>query len=66
MSDINIDVNLIEIKIDADKGYICIADNGCGINSRIFESTLRDIANSGKSSADNKGFRGIGRLCGLG
>lgn len=55
----------IEITIDADECYICIEDDGCGINSRIFESTLRDVANSGKTSADNKGFRGIGKLCGL-
>ena len=55
----------IEITIDADKGYICIEDDGCGISAADFEETLKNIAQSEKSSAVDKGFRGIGKLCGL-
>ena len=55
----------IEITIDEAARYIRIEDNGCGIEPLIFKETLHNIATSGKSSDENKGFRGIGRLCGL-
>ena len=53
------------IKITLDQNYICIEDNGCGIAAMDFKNTLRNIARSNKSSNSDKGFRGIGRLCGL-
>ena len=40
-------------------------DNATGIPFSDFEPTLADIANSGKRLGEDKGFRGIGRLCGL-
>ena len=55
----------IEITIESDTGYIRIEDNGCGIPASDFKETLRNIAQSEKSSAVDKGFRGIGKLCGL-
>lgn len=55
----------IEITIDSDTSYIRIEDTGCGIPALDFKDTLRDIASSSKKSAENKGFRGIGKLCGL-
>ncbi len=55
----------ISIILNANDGYICIADNGCGIPAADFKETLRNIAQSEKSSAVDKGFRGIGKLCGL-
>ena len=55
----------IKITIDSDTGYIRIEDDGCGIEPINFKETLHNIATSGKSSDENKGFRGIGRLCGL-
>jgi molecular chaperone HtpG len=55
----------IDISIDADKREIRIRDNGIGIHKEDFVRVLSDIANSDKKRAVDKGFRGIGRLCGL-
>jgi len=55
----------IDICIDATKCEIRIRDNGCGIRKEDFVRVLSDIANSDKKRAVDKGFRGIGRLCGL-
>ena len=55
----------VDIYIDADKRYISIEDNATGVPSADFISNLGDIANSNKQIGKNKGFRGIGRLCGL-
>lgn len=55
----------IDIHIDAEKQEIHIRDNGSGICKIDFVRVLSDIANSDKKRAVDKGFRGIGRLCGL-
>lgn len=55
----------IDITIDKEKQYIEISDNGIGIMKADFERVLSEIANSDKSRSEDKGFRGIGRLCGL-
>lgn len=55
----------IDITIDAELHEIRIRDNGIGIRRADFERVLSDIANSDKKRAIDKGFRGIGRLCGL-
>ena len=55
----------VDISIDAKKREIHIRDNGCGIQKEDFTRVLSDIANSDKKRATDKGFRGIGRLCGL-
>ncbi len=55
----------IDIWLDADKRTISIEDNATGICMADFEKTLADIANSDKKLGEDKGFRGIGRLCGL-
>ncbi len=55
----------IDISIDSDKREIRIRDNGSGIRKEDFVRVLSDIANSDKKRAVDKGFRGIGRLCGL-
>lgn len=55
----------IDININAEKREIRIRDNGCGIRKSDFVRVLSDIANSDKKRAIEKGFRGIGRLCGL-
>ena len=56
---------LIDIYIDSKKRYISVEDNATGVSVKDFVSDLGDIANSGKEIGKNKGFRGIGRLCGL-
>lgn len=55
----------IDIVIDKNSNMITIEDNGSGISSADFERVLSDIANSDKNRSKDKGFRGIGRLCGL-
>ena len=56
----------IEITIDTDKKQIIIYDNATGISEKEVLRFLGDVANSQKDSAKQKGFRGIGRLGGLG
>ena len=56
---------LIEIWLDFDARTIVIEDNGTGISVADFQNTFGDIADSDKRIGENKGFRGIGRLCGL-
>ena len=55
----------VNIFIDTNKRYISIKDNATGAKSSVFVEDLGDIANSNKQIGENKGFRGIGRLCGL-
>ncbi len=57
-----------EIRIEIHAGKIrkiVIEDNGMGIPADKFRSTLGNIADSDKKIGDARGFRGIGRLCGL-
>ena len=62
-----IDRNHAEIYVDIDKNkrYISIEDNGAGISASSFKKIMSSIADSPKDSAENKGFRGIGRLGGI-
>lgn len=55
----------VEIFIDSRKRNISVLDNATGVKSELFVEELGDIANSNKQIGKNKGFRGIGRLCGL-
>lgn len=56
----------IHITIDSTKGSILIEDNGIGIPQAQVVTILRNIAHSTKERGVDKGFRGIGRLGGLG
>ena len=55
----------IKITIDRQNRKIVIEDNAMGIPDEKFESILGNIADSEKRIGVNRGFRGIGRLCGL-
>lgn len=55
----------VEIFIDSHKRNISVLDNATGVKCELFVEDLGDIANSNKQIGKNKGFRGIGRLCGL-
>lgn len=55
----------VDIYIDSRKRYISIRDNATGVAAEDFIENVGDIANSNKEIGKNKGFRGIGRLCGL-
>lgn len=56
----------IDIQINKEENMLVITDNGCGISSDKAITTLIDIGNSRKHRNTNRGFRGIGRLAGLG
>ena len=56
----------IHVWIDPVERRITIDDNACGISKDDVVSRLRDIAHSDKTRGEQKGFRGIGRLGGLG
>lgn len=55
----------VTIFIDQKKRYVSIEDNATGVREKDFVTQLGDIANSDKKIGVDKGFRGIGRLCGL-
>jgi molecular chaperone HtpG len=56
----------IHITIDSENGIICIQDDATGILSSEVSSLLKNVAQSTKTRGVDKGFRGIGRLGGLG
>ena len=60
------DEGQIQITIDTKKRQVVFLDNGIGIAKRAIPAMLANIGNSQKDRLKNKGFRGIGRLGGLG
>lgn len=56
---------LIDIQLDNEERTITITDNATGIPTSKFKEVLANIADSNKQIGEAKGFRGIGRLCGL-
>ena len=56
---------VVNIWLYPDKRYIVIEDNATGIKADEFQRILGNIADSDKVMGQDKGFRGIGRLCGL-
>lgn len=56
----------IHVHIDNDKRQISISDNGTGLEKNRAVEVLCNIAKSTKRRGEDKGFRGIGRLGGLG
>ena len=56
----------IAVQIDNENNRLLFFDNGCGLPHKTAISTLIDIGNSNKDRNLNRGFRGIGRLAGLG
>lgn len=55
----------VSIFIDKENRYVSVEDNATGVREKDFVAQLGDIANSDKKIGVDKGFRGIGRLCGL-
>lgn len=60
------DESSIFVEIDTDTRTISIQDNATGISEKEVLDVLRNIARSSKKRGEDKGFRGIGRLGGLG
>lgn len=55
----------IAIWQNKDDRTVSIEDDGIGIKAKDFVRVLGNIADSDKKVGEDKGFRGIGRLCGL-
>ena len=55
----------IDIIVNADESYISIKDNGTGISAAEAAQTLMNVGSPKKRNANNRGFRGIGRLGGM-
>jgi molecular chaperone HtpG len=56
----------IDIMIDAPGRSIRIRDNGTGLSKGVFAKTLIALGASKKRGTKARGFRGVGRLAGLG
>ena len=56
----------IDVVIDVEKRNIKIRDNGVGISNHDFVGILTALGGSAKRGTKARGFRGVGRLAGLG
>lgn len=56
----------IDIKVDLSERSIKIRDNGAGISKINFEKRITAFGGSKKRGLNARGFRGVGRLAGLG
>lgn len=56
----------IDVVIDVEKRTVRIRDNGTGIPNKDFVNVLTSIGGSPKRGTKARGFRGVGRLAGLG
>ncbi len=57
---------LVEIQIDTENRVVRIRDNGVGVPNGEFAMRLTSLGASRKSGTTARGFRGVGRLAGLG
>lgn len=56
----------VDIAMDAQARSVRIRDNGCGVPSEAFSRRLLALGGSEKRGTSARGFRGVGRLAGLG
>lgn len=56
----------VEIRVDAQNRNVTIRDNGTGVGKNVFVRTLVALGASLKRGSKARGFRGVGRLAGLG
>lgn len=56
----------VDISTDADSRTVRIRDNGTGVSREHFVQRLTSIGASAKRGTQARGFRGVGRLAGLG
>ncbi|TRL37182.1 molecular chaperone Hsp90 [Methylosinus sporium] len=57
---------LVEITVDPATRTVRIRDNGCGVAFKDFGRKLMALGGSAKRGTSARGFRGVGRLAGLG
>jgi histidine kinase/DNA gyrase B/HSP90-like ATPase len=60
------DVGRVFIDHDVTSRTVWIRDNGCGLTRDQFEERLSSFGSSAKRGTKARGFRGVGRLAGLG
>lgn len=60
------EAGLVEIVVDPASRTVRIRDNGCGISFSEFGRKLTALGASAKRGTPARGFRGVGRLAGLG
>lgn len=60
------DAGSVRIQIDLQSRNVRIRDNGTGICAKDFVTRLTSVGASRKRGASARGFRGVGRLAGLG
>lgn len=63
---LNTDLHHVDIFIDPVTRTVRLRDNGTGIKQEVFEERLTGFGTSMKRGTDARGFRGVGRLAGLG
>jgi molecular chaperone HtpG len=56
----------VDISIDLEKRVVTIRDNGGGVPNGDFAKRLTALGGSRKRGTSSRGFRGVGRLAGLG
>ena len=56
----------VDISVDPGTRAVRIRDNGCGVPFRDFGRKLTALGGSAKRGTTTRGFRGVGRLAGLG
>lgn len=56
----------VDISVDPETRTVKIRDNGCGIRFSDFGRKLTALGSSSKRGTSARGFRGVGRLAGLG
>lgn len=56
----------VEIRIHSEKRNVAVRDNGTGVSEAAFARTLVALGASRKRGSKARGFRGVGRLAGLG
>lgn len=62
----SVEDGLIEINLDHIDRRVVIRDNGSGLSNRDFATRMLSFGASEKRGTDARGFRGVGRLAGLG
>ncbi len=62
----SIDKGVIEINLDHVDRRVVIRDNGNGLSNKDFSKRMLSFGASEKRGTDARGFRGVGRLSGLG
>ena len=62
----SIETGRVDIRVDHIERRVVIRDNGTGVSNSEFPTRMLSFGASAKRGTDARGFRGVGRLAGLG